>query len=178
MIKDSNEYIFDQYSQTIISPLTKRKKGLKTKFQIDPEFFVNTTENNITQIEADFGNKAGFQNISTHNEVTVKYHIEGKKKIIFRVHFSNGEIAEHVSFLQVDYSNEDLFELFGLAVDTVTSAYIPDLTIYGDSSIAPGKCEYQIFLSADSIFDKPIFRSEEHTSELQSRPHLVCRLLL
>src|SRR3989442_11840016 len=25
---------------------------------------------------------------------------------------------------------------------------------------------------------KPITRSEEHTSELQSRPHLVCRLLL
>src|SRR5690554_7438013 len=24
----------------------------------------------------------------------------------------------------------------------------------------------------------PIIRSEEHTSELQSRPHLVCRLLL
>src|SRR5690554_7554733 len=24
----------------------------------------------------------------------------------------------------------------------------------------------------------PMFRSEEHTSELQSRPHLVCRLLL
>src|SRR3989442_3826426 len=31
---------------------------------------------------------------------------------------------------------------------------------------------------ADSIY-WPIFnRSEEHTSELQSRPHLVCRLLL
>src|SRR5690554_592478 len=26
--------------------------------------------------------------------------------------------------------------------------------------------------------DKWIYRSEEHTSELQSRPHLVCRLLL
>src|SRR5690554_7037795 len=25
---------------------------------------------------------------------------------------------------------------------------------------------------------KPAIRSEEHTSELQSRPHLVCRLLL
>src|SRR3989442_9157671 len=25
---------------------------------------------------------------------------------------------------------------------------------------------------------RPIVRSEEHTSELQSRPHLVCRLLL
>src|SRR3989442_11803511 len=29
-------------------------------------------------------------------------------------------------------------------------------------------------------FESPLFtsRSEEHTSELQSRPHLVCRLLL
>src|SRR5690554_4880659 len=26
--------------------------------------------------------------------------------------------------------------------------------------------------------DTPVWRSEEHTSELQSRPHLVCRLLL
>src|SRR3989442_4870759 len=28
------------------------------------------------------------------------------------------------------------------------------------------------------FMDFPEFRSEEHTSELQSRPHLVCRLLL
>src|SRR5690554_7364350 len=29
-----------------------------------------------------------------------------------------------------------------------------------------------------SVFVNEEFRSEEHTSELQSRPHLVCRLLL
>src|SRR5690554_7590621 len=28
------------------------------------------------------------------------------------------------------------------------------------------------------VLEKNEFRSEEHTSELQSRPHLVCRLLL
>src|SRR5690554_7205476 len=28
------------------------------------------------------------------------------------------------------------------------------------------------------ILDMQLLRSEEHTSELQSRPHLVCRLLL
>src|SRR5436305_3824794 len=28
------------------------------------------------------------------------------------------------------------------------------------------------------LADRPSDRSEEHTSELQSRPHLVCRLLL
>src|SRR5690554_7635257 len=31
---------------------------------------------------------------------------------------------------------------------------------------------------ADSVTNKKEMRSEEHTSELQSRPHLVCRLLL
>src|SRR5690625_5882374 len=30
----------------------------------------------------------------------------------------------------------------------------------------------------DNLFDSPDKRSEEHTSELQSRGHLVCRLLL
>src|SRR5690554_7497574 len=31
---------------------------------------------------------------------------------------------------------------------------------------------------SNSILSFVLFRSEEHTSELQSRPHLVCRLLL
>src|SRR5436305_7382966 len=31
---------------------------------------------------------------------------------------------------------------------------------------------------ADRAIERMISRSEEHTSELQSRPHLVCRLLL
>src|SRR5690554_7506770 len=30
----------------------------------------------------------------------------------------------------------------------------------------------------NTVFNIKIWRSEEHTSELQSRPHLVCRLLL
>ena len=157
MIKDSNQSIFDQYAQTIISPLAKRKKGLNTTFKIDPELFVNTTDNAITQIEADFANGYGFQTIAIGGEVTIKYQTNGKKELIFRIHFTNGEIAERTSILNLDYSNEDLFELFGLGVDTITSSYIPDLSIYGDNSIVPGKCEYQIFLSPDSILDKPIF---------------------
>src|SRR5690625_4021292 len=32
--------------------------------------------------------------------------------------------------------------------------------------------------AADQLTNDPVFRSEEHTSELQSRGHLVCRLLL
>src|SRR5690625_5898480 len=37
-------------------------------------------------------------------------------------------------------------------------------------------CHYCVFIGSSEAFDAP--RSEEHTSELQSRGHLVCRLLL
>src|SRR5690554_7555221 len=35
-----------------------------------------------------------------------------------------------------------------------------------------------VFTVIDRLRDRATERSEEHTSELQSRPHLVCRLLL
>src|SRR5690554_7351078 len=35
-----------------------------------------------------------------------------------------------------------------------------------------------MLFSGDTLFNAAAGRSEEHTSELQSRPHLVCRLLL
>src|SRR5690554_7268161 len=58
--------------------------------------------------------------------------------------------------------------------------------------ISLSKIEYGYRLGALRVFQKPAWplksdklffcygygRSEEHTSELQSRPHLVCRLLL
>src|SRR5690554_7386775 len=35
-----------------------------------------------------------------------------------------------------------------------------------------------LYAAASAAHRREAFRSEEHTSELQSRPHLVCRLLL
>src|SRR5690554_249999 len=46
-----------------------------------------------------------------------------------------------------------------------------------DASIALTTEEYELMQSRDPA-DAESRRSEEHTSELQSRPHLVCRLLL
>src|SRR5690554_7393181 len=39
-------------------------------------------------------------------------------------------------------------------------------------------CLQLIIISPKINIQSSFFRSEEHTSELQSRPHLVCRLLL
>src|SRR2546422_7832926 len=47
----------------------------------------------------------------------------------------------------------------------------PDLSTIGDRRL-PGPYLYQL------LWDSRVVRSEEHTSELQSRLHLVCRLLL
>src|SRR5690554_7222962 len=53
----------------------------------------------------------------------------------------------------------------------------PDLVVAtGDISQDGSEESYQSFQEYMSVFNCP--RSEEHTSELQSRPQLVCRLLL
>src|SRR5207253_11070904 len=55
----------------------------------------------------------------------------------------------------------------------------------GTDALALSNCDDQrlIEMALDSLpapleHGRPLFRSEEHTSELQSRGHLVCRLLL
>src|SRR3989442_11593880 len=42
----------------------------------------------------------------------------------------------------------------------------------------PASVEIKVVESEDGVTICAVYRSEEHTSELQSRPHLVCRLLL
>src|SRR5690554_7456016 len=48
--------------------------------------------------------------------------------------------------------------------DTIEAIYKPDI--------------HNKDFNKEYIIEDKLFRSEEHTSELQSRPHLVCRLLL
>src|SRR5439155_25225954 len=68
---------------------------------------------------------------------------------------------------------------------------LPDLRGYGDSSLpepGPNLINYSFRNMAEDMIEVManlghrsfyhILRSEEHTSELQSRGHLVCRLLL
>src|SRR5690554_7179597 len=61
---------------------------------------------------------------------------------------------------------------FEAALEKLSHDELRAKTIAFKEKIAEVRKPYQ-----DSI-DKLLARSEEHTSELQSRPHLVCRLLL
>src|SRR5215813_14062522 len=45
-------------------------------------------------------------------------------------------------------------------------------------TLPAGRCDRTTAVAPSTSRSRPCDRSEEHTSELQSRPHLVCRLLL
>lgn len=49
-----------------------------------------------------------------------------------------------------------LLPLLIVAQTALTSSIIPDLSAYGETTSYPGEGEYQLFLSADNILDKPI----------------------
>src|SRR3984885_192442 len=55
--------------------------------------------------------------------------------------------------------------------DFSINCYITDKNVFSD-------CQKQLRQICDITIYGFKIRSEEHTSELQSRPHLVCRLLL
>src|SRR5215813_15048063 len=71
------------------------------------------------------------------------------------------------------------FFFFFFFNDTATTEiYTFPYTTLFRSSDAIGKLGRKTRESRPTAYVPSIGRSEEHTSELQSRPHLVCRLLL
>src|SRR6266487_399391 len=61
--------------------------------------------------------------------------------------------------------------------DTATTE-IYTLSLHDALPIQRGECQAALALGADGSLTPESLRSEEHTSELQSPVHLVCRLLL
>src|SRR3712207_8951068 len=51
-------------------------------------------------------------------------------------------------------------------------------TVRTNSSVSASPCAVPCSMPSMSVFSRQEARSEEHTSELQSRQYLVCRLLL
>ncbi|MFC4817875.1 T9SS type A sorting domain-containing protein [Flavobacterium sp. GCM10023249] len=155
--RNSSAYIFDKHTNTIVSPLTVRKKGVNTIFLFDSNYFVNTTKNKISNISTDFGDGKGFRTVALDKGIAVTYPSEGQKELQFEITFDNGTKLLRKSYLTVSYSNDDVARLFRRAPTLITATRTPDLAIYGETDLSAGKCEYEIFTSTDGIFDKPIY---------------------
>lgn len=155
--RTSNEYVFDYYSNTIVAPLAVRKKGVSTTFLFDSKMFVNTTNDKITTIKANFDDGKGYVLTELDKGISVNYPSEGVKELQFEINFENGTTIIRKALLTVSYSNADVARLFRRAPALITATRTPDLAIYGETDLSAGKCEYEIFTSPDGIFDKPIY---------------------
>ena len=85
----------------------------------------------------------------------------------------------------MDWNEQDKAEQWRQARADITNKYLEENSIQGkvDHRFYQRQCIEQmptihLGVSASQMEKKGIDRSEEHTSELQSPTHLVCRLLL
>src|SRR5690625_6112299 len=77
------------------------------------------------------------------------------------------------------FFNTTLVTLSDTGVISVNETFLSYVTFFGDPVIAVGiGLIVSIYTLARHVTRLDALRSEEHTSELQSRGHLVCRLLL
>jgi len=151
-----NSSIYSKNSLSISAPLVTNHKGLNVTYSVLEDNIYNITNDVITKIEIDFSDGHGFRTISVGNTVSVTYNIAGNKTLKTKITLDNGVTKQSLSTLKISYNTNDLNAKFNLAVTTFQSTIAPDLSGYGlNNDIGTG--EYDIFLSADNILDKPIF---------------------
>jgi hypothetical protein len=155
--RTNNQPIFEKKEITISTPLIIKKKGLHQIYNLDLNDIYNTTENSIKSIQVNFDNGEGSKGVLPNQNILINYTSEGLKKLDFEITFNDGVIKKSSSTLKIEYSNSELNTLFGRVVNTFTSTTSVDLSAYGETTSYPGTGEYEIFLSADNILDKPIF---------------------
>src|SRR5690554_4310180 len=73
-----------------------------------------------------------------------------------------------------------IFGSHSRAITVLTDVHLFLIIFSSALAIASGYIINNFYDDEKDLINRPYksFRSEEHTSELQSRPHLVCRLLL
>ncbi len=146
---------FQTHTKTILSPLTIRKKGLSTSFYLDRNLFTNTTTNTITDIRADFGDTKGFRTILWNTLIPIQYAEEGTKTLQFIIHLQNGEEVAVQSTIRIK-GQKGAGQKFAQTQQTISGAIIPNLSVYNNEPNQVGLGEYEIFLGADNVLDKPI----------------------
>ncbi|MFD0862695.1 T9SS type A sorting domain-containing protein [Sungkyunkwania multivorans] len=155
-IRTSEEPIFEKHQKTIIVPLTVNKRGLQTSFYFKSSFFVNTTDKQLSSISADFDNGQGFIDIRFDTPIDVHYVSKGKKELTFKLLFENGEEFSSSATLNISHSRHDTMQLFGRAPQDIISTGVADLSAYSGAVNFAGLGEYEIFLGADGVLDKPV----------------------
>src|SRR5690606_11146838 len=155
--RTNNNPVFEQKQITLSAPLRSSSKGLQTSFVLSASNIFNTTDRVIESIQVDFNDGAGFRNIVLDQNIVVDYLEAGKKEITIKLTLDADETIIRHSNIEITYSNADIHALFNRVITTFNASITPDLSPYGETVSYPGTGEYEVYLSADNVLDKPIF---------------------
>lgn len=142
-----------QKKEFIAAPLSIHKHGLQTSFYIDSNLFYTETHKHITQFSIDFDNGNGYTTVNFDTPISIQYANAGKKQLNFKIRLSSGE--EKISSAQLIVHGTNSTENQENS-QSITASISPDLSIYSGATNFAGMGEYQIFLGADNVLDKPI----------------------
>ena len=153
----NSNYIFNYNTSTLISPLTSTKRGLETSYILNDDFYVNNTSIDIVSIQANFNDGNGLIALASNTPININYTTEGKKNITFIIELSNGDIITRHSSIIIEASRKDIALANRMTSSEITSSIVPNLIAYSGATSHAGLAEYEVFLGADNVLDKPIF---------------------
>ena len=154
--KSQEQPIYETHSETTFAALAITKVGKTVNFYLDSNFIINTTDQLISTYEIDFGNGNGFTNVLLNTISPILYNTQGDKQITVRAIFENGDTTESSFTLKVKNGKNEQVGTRMIQAD-ISGTIAPDLSIYPSGQNLVGLGEYEIFLGADGVLDKPIF---------------------
>lgn len=149
--------IFEKKQLTVASALRTKYKGLRTTYNLASSNVFNTSNTSVVSVEIDFNDGNDFRTVNLNENITITYSEEGRKLLQFKITLSSGDVVLRTSTIYISYSNSDLYARSSQEIIRFTSSITPDLSVYGETTSYPGTGEYELFLSADNVLDKPIF---------------------
>lgn len=149
--------IYEKQQLTVSAALRANHKGLQTIYNLSSSTIFNTSDHTISTVEIDFNDGSDFRTINLNENIRVNYSEVGQKLIQFKITLDTGEVILRNSTIEISYSNADLYSRSSNIITTFNSSITPDLSVYGEPTSYSGTGEYELFLSADNVLDKPIF---------------------
>jgi len=145
--------IFEYHNILVAAALKPIQRGSEVVFKLSSEMLFNTSEKSILQIEIDFGNGNGYQDLELDQSYEVLYEDEGIKDLKFKITLDNNQQKESLAFLNVIFSNDQLNqknnqEIVGFTSGTTDPPFIQPYNEYP----FPGWGEFDIFYSEDGMY--------------------------
>src|SRR3989441_8769552 len=110
---------------------------------------------------------------------SVYQHFNESNELQVRLSYSNAPLLEKLNVYILDENPEATSEIERVRIqEAADPAKISPFGTFPLSEEGAYLMPYEKLINPDHIEVKPLHRSEEHTSELQSLAYLVCRLLL